>query len=67
MESFSLFFHYYKKANKAISRMGTPKYLITGHDPLFEFHRWKANLRILDVEGKKPFRTFHYLIPSSNG
>lgn len=19
------------------------------HDPLFEFHRWKANLRILDV------------------
>ncbi len=35
--------------NRAISRMGTPKYLSTDHDPLFEFHRWKANLRILDV------------------
>ena len=21
----------------------------TDHDPLFKFHRWKANLRILDV------------------
>ncbi len=30
--------------------MGTPKYLSTDHDPLFKFHRWKANLRILDVE-----------------
>ncbi len=27
-----------------------PKYLSTDHDPLFEFHRWKANLRILDIE-----------------
>ena len=26
-----------------------PHYLSTDHDPLFEFHRWKANLRILDV------------------
>lgn len=26
-----------------------PRYLGTDHDPLFEFHRWKANLRILDV------------------
>jgi transposase InsO family protein len=36
--------------NKAISKMGTPKYLSTDHDPLFVFHRWQANLRILDVE-----------------
>ena len=36
--------------NKAISRMGTSKYLSTDHDPLFKFHRWQANLRILDVE-----------------
>ena len=36
--------------NKAISQMGTPKYLSTDHDSLFKFHRWKANLRILDVE-----------------
>jgi transposase InsO family protein len=26
-----------------------PRNLSSDHDPLFEFHRWKANLRILDV------------------
>lgn len=26
-----------------------PRYLSSDHDPLFEFHRWKANLRILEV------------------
>jgi hypothetical protein len=26
-----------------------PQHLSSDHDPLFEFHRWKANLRILDV------------------
>ena len=36
--------------NRAISRMGTPKYLSSDHDPLCTFHRWKANLRILDIE-----------------
>ncbi len=37
--------------NKAICRMGTPKYLSTiDHDSLFKFHRWRANLRILDVD-----------------
>ena len=30
--------------------MGIPKYLSADHDPLFEYHRWQANLRILDVE-----------------
>jgi putative transposase len=35
--------------NKAISGMGIPKYLSTDHDPLFEYHRWQANLRILNV------------------
>ena len=39
--------------NKAISRMGTAKYLSTDHDPLFKFHRWKANLRVLDVDEVK--------------
>jgi hypothetical protein len=24
--------------------------LSSDHDPLFEFHRWKANLRVLDVD-----------------
>jgi putative transposase len=26
-----------------------PQHLSSDHDPLFEFHRWKANLRILGV------------------
>ena len=36
--------------NKAISGMGIPTHLSTDHDPRFEYHRWQANLRILDVE-----------------
>jgi transposase InsO family protein len=35
--------------NKAISRRGIPQYLSSDNDPLFQYHRWKANLRILDV------------------
>ena len=27
-----------------------PKSLSSDHDPLFEFHRWKANLRVLEIE-----------------
>jgi hypothetical protein len=27
-----------------------PKRLSSGHDPLFQFHRWRANLRILDID-----------------
>ncbi len=26
-----------------------PQHLSSDHDPLFGFHRWKANLRIVDV------------------
>ena len=36
--------------NQAISKTRTPKYISTDHDPLFKFHRWKANLRILDIK-----------------
>src|ERR1035441_10645086 len=36
--------------NQAISEQGLPTRLSTDHDPLFRFHRWQANLRILDVE-----------------
>jgi transposase InsO family protein len=28
----------------------TPNAISTDHDPLFEFHRWKANLRILEIQ-----------------
>ena len=30
-----------------------PKYLSTDHDPLFRFHRWLANLRVLEIEEVK--------------
>ena len=36
--------------NQATSRQGCPKYLSSDNDPLFQYHRWKANLRVLDVE-----------------
>jgi len=36
--------------NQAISEQGLPTRLSTDHDPLFRFHRWQANLRILEVE-----------------
>jgi transposase InsO family protein len=39
--------------NKAISKIGTPKYLSSDNDPLFQYHRWKANLRIMNVEEVK--------------
>ena len=36
--------------SEAVARTDTlPRCLSSDHDPLFEFHRWKANLRILDV------------------
>jgi transposase InsO family protein len=35
--------------NKAISGMGSPRYLSSDNDPLFEYHRWKANLGIVDI------------------
>ena len=36
--------------NAAIHGQGTPRYLSTDHDPLFEAHRWTANLRLLEVD-----------------
>jgi len=34
---------------QAIRGSGPPKYVSSDNDPLFRFHRWKANLRILEV------------------
>ena len=39
--------------NTAISTKGVPKYLRTDNDPLFTYHQWTANLRILDVDELK--------------
>ncbi len=36
--------------NVAIYGQGAPCYLSTDHDPLFEAHRWTANLRVLAVD-----------------
>ncbi len=38
---------------EAIAGMGSPKYLSRDNDPLFRFSRWKANLRILEIEEVK--------------
>src|SRR6202521_5587122 len=35
--------------NAAIHERGAPRHLSTDHDPLFEAHRWTANLRILEI------------------
>jgi transposase InsO family protein len=35
--------------HQAISRVNTPRYLSSDNDPLFIFHRWRANLRILGI------------------
>ncbi len=36
--------------NHAVAGQPLPKYVSTDHDPLFRFHRWLANLRVLDIE-----------------
>ena len=41
---------YCRMLNKIISGKTLPKYISTDNDPLFLFHRWQANLRILEVE-----------------
>ena len=33
----------------AIRGHSLPKYLSSDHDPLYRFHQWKANLRVLEV------------------
>jgi transposase InsO family protein len=35
--------------NTAISTQGAPLYLSSDNDPLFRYHRWQANLRVLEI------------------
>jgi transposase InsO family protein len=35
--------------NRAIRGQAPPKHLSSDHDPLYRFHRWRANLDILDI------------------
>ena len=39
--------------NQITTTKNMPLYISTDHDPLFQFHRWKANLRILEIEEVK--------------
>ena len=36
--------------NDATFGQGWPERISTDNDPLFQYHRWKANLRILQIE-----------------
>ncbi|MGO9607291.1 MAG: transposase [Candidatus Binataceae bacterium] len=36
--------------NRAIAQQSPPRYLSSDNDPLFRFHRWLANLRVLEVD-----------------
>ena len=36
--------------NQIIAKQVLPKYLSSDNDPLFLYHRWRANLRIFDIE-----------------
>ena len=36
--------------NHAVAGRPLPKHVRTDHDPLFRFHRWLANLRVLEIE-----------------
>jgi putative transposase len=35
--------------NRATRGQSSPKYLSSDHDPLYRFHQWQANLRVLGV------------------
>lgn len=36
--------------NDATSRQGWPERISSDNDPLFQYHQWKANLRVLEIE-----------------
>ena len=36
--------------NRAIHTQTLPKYLSSDHDPLYRFHQWQANLRVLEIQ-----------------
>jgi transposase InsO family protein len=36
--------------NQAVAGPPRPKHVSTDHDPLFRFHRWLANLRVLEID-----------------
>jgi len=51
--------------NTAVSSQGTPDYLSSDNDPLFLYHQWQANLRIVGTDDIKLSRIHRYRITSS--
>jgi putative transposase len=51
---------------RAIRGHGLPKYLSSDHDPLYRFHQWQANLRVLEVTESRLFVTCRSHIHSSS-
>ena len=39
-----------KNSTQGHASQGIPHYLSSDNDPLFQYHRWQANLRILDAD-----------------
>jgi hypothetical protein len=39
-----------RMSNTAIATQGARHYLSSDNDPLFQYHRWQANLRILEIQ-----------------
>jgi len=51
--------------HRAIRGHSPPKYLSSDHDPLYRFHQWEANLRILgltEIKSVPPFASFGFVI-----
>lgn len=42
-----------RMSNQIISKKNPPHYISSHNDPIFLFHRWKANLRILEIKEVK--------------
>jgi transposase InsO family protein len=53
---------YCRMFNQLIAGKSSPKYLSSDNDPLFLFHRWEANLRILEINELKSVPTSHPFI-----
>jgi len=54
--------------NRAIRwQLQMPKYLSTDHDPLYRFHQWLANLRVLEVTEIKTVPYVPFFIRLSSG
>jgi hypothetical protein len=53
--------------NRAIHTQILPKYLSSDHDPLYRFHQWQANFRVLMVQEIKTVPSVPYRILSWKG